>query len=81
MDNVVDFPSKKSDTPPYYDYVVTTTENEVFFATGFMVFTNSHVVIMQEMGPEKHTVPVFLIPLDAVKIVELEDEDSAEYVD
>lgn len=78
MDNIHVFQGGKA-TPsdekelPTNDYEITTKNGNIYYATGFMIFTSQHVAVMQDNG--NGAIPVFVTSLDNLDVAELlEDE-------
>lgn len=60
---------------PSNDYVIIDIDEKEYFATGFLIFTPSHLCIMDERGG-KGPVPVFVMPIARVKWSEILEEDD-----
>lgn len=66
--------STEEDTLPANEYLIVDINGEEFYNIGFLLFTTQHVAVMEDRG--KHTVPVFLMPLDRLAFVQLVSDDE-----
>ena len=81
-DNVISLVPNKTDGTKVYDYAILDIDDQEWQATGFLIFTSQHVCVMSE-DENGAAMPVFLIPLNRVKVVELMefiDDDDGESV-
>lgn len=59
---------------PSNQYVIIDVDREEYYHEGFLLFTSQHVAIMQER--KGNTVPVFMMPLNMLRVVEIVDEEE-----
>ena len=78
QDNVTPFRVVSKDEPenniPQNDYVITDIEGEQLYASGFLIFTPHHVVIMRDDG--KGAIPSLVVPLFRVSYAGLVDDEE-----
>lgn len=76
-DNIVSFGSiqggRQEEEFPSNPYVITDIDDNSIFGTGYLIFTNAHVCIMEERG--NGPVASVMVPLHRVKVVELNDDE------
>lgn len=59
---------------PTNEYVVRDIDDEIFYASGFLIFTDTHVGVMTPTP--QGAIPAFLIPISRLKYAELDDADD-----
>ena len=78
-DNIVQLvnPTQQEAGRPQFPYFIMDKDGDVHEVFGFPVFSPQYVMIMREFEGGQ-TVPVFMLPLDRVRLFELDDLDDDE---
>ena len=67
-------PAPADDLVPVYEYVITDTQHNEHFASGFLLFTSQHIAVMRDTP--RGALPIFVMPLSEVYCAELLEDDD-----